>query len=130
MASDLESALSKIRTQTSSSLPNQKTPANLLKALEATFAEQNTKGTPAAYFASLLTTLESTVQSQDSGNFSLGDGDVLPAELYLLALVTPYVPFPIIRANLQEILSLISPLWPTLKPFAPTASFGTYSCPM
>ena len=119
MALDLEATLSKIRTQTSSTLPNQKVPANLLKAIETTFAEQKTKRTPAAYFASLLTTLESTVQAQKSSEYLLGDADMLPAELYLLSLVIPCVPFPIIRTNLHTILSTISPLWVALKSFAP-----------
>lgn len=119
MTSNLETALSKIRSQTSSSLPHQKAPANLLKAIESTFSEQNTSPTPAAYFASLLTTLESTLQNQEADNHALGDGDILPAELYLLALVSPCVPFPIIRTNLQTLLTLTASLWPKLISFAP-----------
>ncbi len=90
----MEAELSKIRPHTSSNLPHQKAPATLLSALEATFKEQNTDASPAAYFAGLLTALESTVQSEREGEFKLGDGDILPAELYLLALVGPFVPPP------------------------------------
>lgn len=119
MSSELECALAKIRPHTTSPVPHQKAPATLLGALETTFKEQNTDRSPAAYFAALLTTLESTVQREKSGEFALGDGDILPAELYLLALVTPFVPAPIIRANLNTLLTLTSPLWPVLNSHAP-----------
>jgi ribosomal RNA-processing protein 12 len=113
---ELEQALAKIRPHTSSNLPHQKTPATLLYALEATFQEQTTQRSPTAYFAALLTTLESTLHKND---ISWGDGDVLPAELYLLALVAPFVSPPIIRANLNTLLSLTAPLFPLLLAHAP-----------
>ena len=119
MADSLEQALSKIRPHTSSSLPHQKAPAILLKALESTFREQNTEATATAYFAALLTTLDSTLQASRTSGPALGDGDVLPAELYLLALVTPFVPHPVIRSNLNTIISLSAPLFPALVPHAP-----------
>ncbi len=115
----MEAELSKIRPHTSSNLPHQKAPATLLSALEATFKEQNTDASPAAYFAGLLTALESTVQSEREGEFKLGDGDILPAELYLLALVGPFVPPPIVRHHLNSLLSLTAPLWPALNAHAP-----------
>ncbi|EJD03307.1 NUC173-domain-containing protein [Fomitiporia mediterranea MF3/22] len=118
-AQEMEEALSKIRPHTSSSLAHQKIPANLLTALEETFKEQNAERTPAAYFAGLLTTLESTVQKEKETNYLLGDGDLLPAELYLLALIGPFVPAPVIRASLSNLLSLTSPLWTPLNPHAP-----------
>lgn len=123
----MEEALAKIRPHTSSSLPHQKTPATLLHALEATLQEQKTEKSPTAYFAALLTTLDGTLQMKDIG---LGDGDVLPAELYLLALVTPFVPPPVIRANLNTLLSLSAPLFPLLQPHAPPlrSQLALYSC--
>ncbi|KAJ8514385.1 hypothetical protein ONZ45_g8057 [Pleurotus djamor] len=111
----MEAALSKIRHHTSSSLPHQKAPATLLVALESTLDDQNAGRTSTAYFATLLTALEGTIQKDR--NF--GDADVLPAELYLLALVIPFVPAPVIKANLQTVLSLTSPLFPLLTPHAP-----------
>lgn len=119
MADNLEQALSKIRPHTSSSLQHQKAPATLLRALEATFREQNTEKSPTAYFAALLTTLEGTLQASRTSGPSLGEGDVLPAELYLLALVTPFVPAPVIRSNLNTVINLSAPLFPTLVPHAP-----------
>lgn len=112
----MEEALEKIRPHTSSNLPHQKTPANLLIALESTFNEQNTEPTPTAYFAALLTTLDRTVQK---GDVSLEDGAVLPAELYLLALVAPFVATAVICSNLSTLLSLTAPLFPSLDAHAP-----------
>ena len=119
MSEGLEQALAKIRPHTSSSLAHQKAPAVLLQALEATFREQNTEKTPTAYFAALLTTLDSTLQTARAAGPSFGDGDVLPAELYLLALVAPFVPHPVIRTNLNTLLTLTAPLFPLLVPHAP-----------
>ena len=112
----MDDALAKIRPHTTSNLINQKTPANLLVALESTFEEQNTEATPTAYLAALLTTLEETLQRKET---SLKEGDILPAELYLLALVAPFVPAPVIRSNLSTILSLTTPLFPALNQHAP-----------
>lgn len=108
--------MAKIRPHKSSSLTHQKIPATLLVALEATFREQKTETSPTAYFAALLTTLDGTLQKNELG---LDEADVLPAELYLLALVAPFVPTPVIRANLSTVLSLTSPLFPALIPHAP-----------
>lgn len=112
----MEQALAKIRPHVSSSLAHQKTPATLLIALESTFKEQKTEASPTAYFAALLTTLDGTIQKRDLG---LDEGDVLPAELYILALIAPFVATPVIRANLNTILSLTGPLFPSLKTHAP-----------
>ena len=112
----MEDALAKIRPHVSSNLPHQKTPAVLLAALESTFQEQKTERTSTAYFAALLTTLDGTIQKKDLG---LNEGDVLPAELYLLAFIVPFVSHPIIRANLNTIISLTAPLFPALTSHAP-----------
>jgi ribosomal RNA-processing protein 12 len=112
----MDAALEKIRPHTSSKLLHQKKPADLLVALESTFDEQKTERSPTAYFAALLTTLEGTVQKQDLG---LEDGDVLPAELYLLALVSPFVPPPVIRSHLSTVLAIAGPLFSALMTHAP-----------
>ncbi|TDL26142.1 NUC173-domain-containing protein [Rickenella mellea] len=119
MAAELEAALQKIRPHKTSSVAHQKAPATLLGAVETTFKEQNTERSPTAYFAALLTTLDSTVQKERAGQFSLAEGDLLPAELYLLALVAPHVPPPVLRTNLDTVLSLTAVLWPSLIPHAP-----------
>ena len=119
--------MAKIRPHTSSSLVHQKTPATLLHALEATLQEQKTDRSPTAYFASILTTLDGTLQKKD---IALGDGDVLPAELYLLALVMPFVPQPVVRANLTTLLSFTAPLFPVLQNHAPPlrSQLTLYNC--
>jgi ribosomal RNA-processing protein 12 len=123
----MEEALSKIRPHTSSSLPNQKTPAQLLIALEQTFREQNTDPTPTAYFAAILTTLDGSIQKKE---LALEEGAILPAELYLIALVAPFVPAPIIRTNLNTVLSLTAPLFPALNQHPPAlrSQLSLYHC--
>ncbi|KAJ3561831.1 hypothetical protein NP233_g9958 [Leucocoprinus birnbaumii] len=112
----MEDVLAKIRPHTSSSLPHQKTPATLLLAIESTLKEQTADPTPTAYFAALLTTLDGTLQRKDT---SLDDGAILPAELYLLALISPFVSKPVLRTHLNTLLSLTAPLFPALNPYAP-----------
>lgn len=112
----MEQALEKIRPHTNSALAHQKTPATLLIALESTFREQNTESTPTAYFAALLTTLDGTIQKGDVG---LDEGDMLPAELYLLALVAPFVSQAVLRTHLSTILTFTAPLFPSLTQHAP-----------
>ncbi|KAF8554190.1 NUC173-domain-containing protein [Imleria badia] len=112
----MEAALAKIRPHTASSLLHQKTPATLLHAFESTLTETHTDRTPTAYFAALITTLDGTLQKKDT---ALGDGDVLPAILYLLALLAPFVPRPVIQSNLSTLLSLTAPLFPSLSAHAP-----------
>ena len=118
-SASLDLALSKIRPHTASSLEHQKTPASLLHAIEATLDEQKTERSPTAYFAALLTALGSTLQKDAPTGLALDEGDILPAELYLLALVAPFVPPPVIRANLNTILSHTSPLFSSLTTHAP-----------
>jgi ribosomal RNA-processing protein 12 len=115
----LDFALSKIRPQTASSLEHQKAPATLLHAIEAAIDERKTERSPTAYFAALLTALGGTLQNDASSGLALDEGDMLPAELYLLALVAPFVPTPVIRGNLNTILSLTSPLFPSLMTHPP-----------
>ncbi|THU95393.1 ribosomal RNA-processing protein 12 [Dendrothele bispora CBS 962.96] len=112
----MDQALAKIRVQISSSLPHQKAPASLLVALESTFKEQKTEPSPTAYFAALLTTLDATIHKKE---VSLNEGDILPAELYLIALVIPFVSVSVIRANLSTLLNLTAPLFPSLFEHAP-----------
>jgi ribosomal RNA-processing protein 12 len=112
----MDQALAKIRVHTSSSLPHQKAPASLLVAIESTFKEQKTESSPTAYFAALLTTLDATIQKKEP---SLNEGDVLPAELYLIALIIPFVSAPVIRSNLSTLLNLTAPLFPSLLHHAP-----------
>ncbi|KAH8828256.1 NUC173-domain-containing protein [Flagelloscypha sp. PMI_526] len=107
----MEVALAKIRPQTSSSLAHQAAPANLLAAIETTLNSQKSDGSPTAYFAALLTTLESSCKDEE---ILLKEGDLLPAELYLLCLIAPFVPVPVVRTHLSHVLDLTAPLFPLL----------------
>ncbi|EJD52438.1 NUC173-domain-containing protein [Auricularia subglabra TFB-10046 SS5] len=117
MSDELNEALAKIRPHTSSGLAHQKAPAVLLQALEATLKEQKTDATPTAYFASLLTALDGLVQKD--GTRALSEGDNIPAALYLLALVAPFVPPVVLRSQLGMTVALLAPLFPALGPHAP-----------
>ncbi|KAI5890624.1 rRNA processing protein RRP12 [Schizophyllum commune H4-8] len=111
----MEETLAKIRVHTTSAAPAHKTPATLLVAVESTIRDQKLEPTPTAYLGLLLTTLSGTLERKD---VSFNEGDTLPAELYLLALVAPFVPQPVVRAKLSTIISLTAPLFPHLTPHA------------
>lgn len=119
LSDGLDFALSKIRPHTASSLEHQKAPANLLHALEATIDERKTERSPTAYLAALLTALGGTLQKDATSGLALDEGDMLPAELYLLSLVAPFIPPAVVRGNLNTILSLTSPLFPSLMAHPP-----------
>lgn len=111
------SALSKVRRLSISSLPHQSRPAQLLVALEATVFG-NSDVTPGAHNASAyLDALLQCLQRAypDEGKMEImGLGAVIPATLYLLAIVVPETPT-------RELLSKISPLLECLLPLYPTA---------
>jgi len=130
-SSALQVELLKIRPHTSSNLAHQKKPAQLLVALESTI--QSTSGSnststsisssssatpaPSAYFAALVTTLEGTLARNE---MSLNEGDILPATLYLLAIVTPFVPPALLRSQYSTLLPILTPLLPHTNPHAPS----------
>ncbi|QRV82799.1 ribosomal RNA-processing protein 12 [Ceratobasidium sp. AG-Ba] len=120
---ELDLALDKIRVHKHSKLSHQKTPAVLLIALEQTFAEQvpPTTRSPVAYCAALCTTLEQSVKAQaEAGRkIGMGEGDLIPGALYILAAVLPYVPTAVMRAQLPTFLPLLAPLLPVSLDHAP-----------
>lgn len=119
-SSELEDVLGKIRVHKNSKLPHQKTPAALLIALEQTFAEQTppTARSPVAYCAALCTTLEQAVKSQGT-EVAMGEGDLVPGALYVLAAVLPHVSTPVVRAQVSTLLPLLAPLLPLSSQHAP-----------
>jgi ribosomal RNA-processing protein 12 len=117
MDDSLEDALGKIRPHVSSKLAHQQAPAALLRALDGALAAQTTERTPTAYFAALLTTLDGALAAGSVPD--LDDGAVVPAALYLLALVAPSVPPPVLRAHAGTLLGLLAPLLPPLDAHAP-----------
>ncbi|OTA83603.1 hypothetical protein M434DRAFT_36714 [Hypoxylon sp. CO27-5] len=110
----LEEKLDKIR---SPNLQSQQQTGVILKAVEETLKEQNTQPTPTGYFAALLALLN---QSLDSGKINK---ELTPSVVYLLDVVTPFAPQPLLRSKFTQILTLLAPVLllddaeaPLLKP--------------
>ena len=96
-------------------------------AVEATLKEQSQTATAVAYYASLQSVLKEAL-SRESGNLKLGEGDLIPAVLYLLSLVLPHVSHNVVRSHLSSLLELIAPLFPHLERSAPSlrSQLGIY----
>ncbi|KAJ3043390.1 hypothetical protein HDV00_005088 [Rhizophlyctis rosea] len=90
----------KIRTQTSSGLENQKQAAVILMAVEETIREQNEALTPLAYFGALMTIME---QQREQAIHDEDKKGILVAVSYLLAIVFPRIPVNIQKLKFQDI---------------------------
>ncbi|KAK1983549.1 NUC173 domain-containing protein [Colletotrichum cereale] len=97
----LAEKLDKIR---SPGLQSQKRTAVVLEAVDTTLKEQNAQPTPTGYFAALLGLL---TQAVDSGNVA---SDTTTSVVYLLDIVTPFAPQPILRAKFTQILTSLAPV--------------------
>ncbi|KAF8335881.1 uncharacterized protein EI90DRAFT_2912815 [Cantharellus anzutake] len=120
MAEDLsiEETLVKIRGHVNSGLANQSKPAHVLVAVEGALKERNQPPTAVALYTSLQVTLKEAI-ARENGKLMLGEGDVIPAVLYLLSLILPHVTHAIIRSQLVGLLEIITPLFPQLDKSAP-----------
>ncbi|KAF2190577.1 NUC173-domain-containing protein [Zopfia rhizophila CBS 207.26] len=98
----LTERLEKIRN--SPKLQNQQQTAVVLSAIEDTLREQKSDFTPTAYFAALLSLLGHHISSKGIAN-----KEVATAVIYLLDLVTPHVPTPLLRSKFSEILTSLAP---------------------
>ena len=124
-------ALSNVRRLTSSNLSHQSKPAQLLVAIEQTISSQlssSSSSTPTlphsatAYFASLLQCLEKAVAEEVPGgedeamaeSENMGQGALIPALLYLLAIVVP-------ETSTQVVMSKVSPLLENCLPLFDSA---------
>jgi len=110
----LEEKLDKIR---SPNLQSQQQTVVILKAVDETLAEEKTPPTSTAYFAALLALLN---QSVASGQINK---ELTPSVVYLLDVVTPFAPQPLLRSKFTQILTLLAPVLllqdaeaPLLKP--------------
>ncbi|CRK33337.1 hypothetical protein BN1708_001025, partial [Verticillium longisporum] len=97
----LDDKLDKIR---SPGLQSQQRRVVVLQAVDATLKEQNTPPSPTGYFAALLGLLS---QSIESGSIS---SETTSSVVYLLDVVTPYAPQPLLRAKFTQILTLLAPI--------------------
>jgi ribosomal RNA-processing protein 12 len=106
----LEDGLSKLRPLVSSKLSHQKKPALLLKALESSLPQPIT---PTAYYAALVQTIQQAVAKEvKAGELGVGEGDLIPAVLYLLAIVVDFVPAAVLHA--QSEMGLLGPVFQTV----------------
>jgi ribosomal RNA-processing protein 12 len=76
----------------------------LLSAIEDTLRQQKSEFTPTAYFAALLSLLSRQITSEGIPN-----KDTATATIYLLDLVTPHVPAPLLRSKFTEIITSLAP---------------------
>ncbi|RAR01560.1 90s preribosome component rrp12 [Stemphylium lycopersici] len=76
----------------------------LLSAIEDTLRQQKSEFTPTAYFAALLSLLARQITAQGIAN-----KDTATATIYLLDLVTPNVPAPLLRSKFTDILTNLAP---------------------
>ena len=92
-----------------SSLPSadRKQTAVVLSAVEDTLKDQKYSATPTAYFSALLALLTQSVSSSNG----LVNKDLATSVVYLLDLVSPHVPAPLLRSKFSQILTS---LWPVL----------------
>jgi ribosomal RNA-processing protein 12 len=98
----LEERLSKIRDQPK--LQNQQQTQVVLSAIEDTLRSQSSEFTPTAYFAALLSLLARQVSPT-----GIASKETATAVIYLLDLVTPHVPAPLLRSKFTEILTSLAP---------------------
>ncbi|THW84103.1 NUC173-domain-containing protein [Aureobasidium pullulans] len=94
----LTERLDKIRTQPK--LQGMQQTAVVLGAVEDTLRSQKADSTPTAYFAALLSLL---------AQFDMANKEVAYAVVYLLDLVTPHVPAPLLRSKFSQILGSLAP---------------------
>ncbi|KAK4964360.1 pre-rRNA processing protein [Elasticomyces elasticus] len=99
----LSERLDKIRSQPK--LQNQQQTAVVLSAVEDTLKGQHSDPTPTAYFAALLSLLAQYISSSRG----IVNKEVAYAVVYLLDLVTPHVPPPLLRSKFSQILGSLAP---------------------
>lgn len=129
---DFGGQLAKVRRLTASGLAHQSKPAQLLVAIESTISSSLPGSTlphsSTAYFSALLQCLEKACSNDiaegESGEEvseteKMGDGDLIPATLYLLAIVVPETPPKVVLSKLSTLLECLIPLFETAMPHPP-----------
>ncbi|KAH8818189.1 hypothetical protein F5882DRAFT_314065, partial [Hyaloscypha sp. PMI_1271] len=96
----LQEKLDKIR---SPKLQNQHQTHIVLSAVEDTLRDQKTEPSPTGYFAALLALLRQAVSAAGVNK------DLATSVVYLLDVVTPYAPQPLLRSKFSQILTNIAP---------------------
>lgn len=117
-------ALSNVRRQVTSKQAHQAKPAQLLTAIESTLSASlktdTLPHTPTAYFVSVLQCLEKACEDEINGaddeevlaeTENMGQGALIPALLYLLAIVIPETPGNVVISKLSPVLECVLPLF-------------------
>ncbi|RSH79233.1 uncharacterized protein EHS24_001272 [Apiotrichum porosum] len=124
--------LANVRRLTSSNQAHQAKPAKLLSAIEATISASlpgsSLPHSATAYFSALLQCLEKAC-SDEIGADETGEeiaetekmdgGALIPATLYLLAIVVPETPAQVVLSKLSPLLENLLPLYQNALPFPP-----------
>lgn len=117
-------ALLNVRRLSSSNLSHQAKPAQLLIAIEqtisASLATTTLPHSATAYFAALLQCLEKACADEVGGedeamaeSENMGQGALIPATLYLLAIVVPETPTQVLLSKVSPLLECLLPLYQT-----------------
>lgn len=78
----------------------------VLSAVEDTLKDQKYGATPTAYFAALLALLSQSISSSNG----IVNKELATSVVYLVDVVTPFVPAPLLRSKFSQILTSIAPL--------------------
>lgn len=78
----------------------------VLSAVEDTLRDQKTDTSPTAYFAVILALLSQSISS----SAGIVNKDLATSVLYLLDIVTPFVPRPLLRSKFSQVLNLLVPV--------------------
>ncbi len=78
----------------------------VLSSIEDTLKDQKTDFTPTAYFAALLAILRQSSSASSTETSS----ELVTSTVYLLDLVSSYVPAPLLRTQFSQILLLLAPI--------------------
>ena len=78
----------------------------VLSAVEDTLKDQQCDSTPTAYFAALLALLSQSVSPSNG----IVNKELATSVVYLIDVVTPFVPAPLLRSKFSQILTSIAPL--------------------
>lgn len=75
-----------------------------MSAVEDTLRDQKAEATPAGYFAALLSLLRQAISNTDVNK------DLATSVVYLLDVITPFTPQPLLRSKFSQILINIAPV--------------------
>jgi len=94
------------RSQSSLTTADRRQTAVVLSAVEDTLKDQKYGSTPTAYFAALLALLSQSVSPSNG----IVNKELATSVVYLLDLVAPHVPAPLLRSKFSQIITSLAPV--------------------